>query len=374
MFVLSVAPVNRTMLPLDELLPPAPQVRTRHGFLPNFCRLPMVFGVILTAQLLAIVLTLASGDPLPGFWEHLGVLSLYVQAITLTSAGLLCLARPVLVRLGDRHAAVLTWVLMLAVSAFMSLSASALVPPSLQADLFPPEGPGGLLLRSLGISAVVSALLMRYLYLHFLWRQQIEAEAEARFEKLQARIRPHFLFNSMNTIANLTRTNPRLAEEMVEDLADLFRASLAEASRVSTLADELELAHRFLNIEKQRLGERLNVQWDIEGLPGDAGLPPLILQPLVENAIYHGIQPSRRPGLIRISGRYRQGEIKLIIDNTLPERPNENRHTTGNKMALNNVRQRLAAMFPGVGQVSVSHTEQAYQVSLRFPYPWRALP
>ncbi len=361
------------MASLDNLLPLEPESRSPRGFLPNFCRLPMLLGIILTAQLLAIVLTLAAGPSLGRFWEHLGPLSFYIQTITLTSAGLLCIARPFLAQLDDRHAAILAWLLMLAVSASMSLAADALIPGVMKARLFPSEGATGLLLRTLGISAVVSALLMRYLYLHFMWRRQIEAEAEARFAKLQARIRPHFLFNSMNTIAHLTRTDPSLAEEMIQDLADLFRASLAEADRISTLADELELAHRFLNIEKQRLRERLNVQWDIEGLPGTAKLPPLILQPLVENAIYHGVQPSRRPGLIQISGRYRAGQVKVTIRNTLPENPEENRHKKGNRMALENVRQRMATMFPGASQVLQLRSPDIYQITLVFPYPWREL-
>lgn len=361
------------MLPPDTLLLPEPKAAARHGFLPNFCRLSMVLGVILTAQLLAIVLTLAAGPSLADFWEHLGPLSVYIQAITLTSAGLLCIARPLLAELDDPRAAVLAWLLMVTVSGSMSVAASTLVPAALHTSLLPTEGTAGLLLRTLGISAIVSALLIRYLYLHFLWRRQIEAAAEARFAKLQARIRPHFLFNSMNTIAHLTRTDPALAEEMVQDLADLFRASLAETDRISTLAEELELAHRFLNIEKQRLGERLNLAWDIEDLPGTAKLPPLILQPLVENAIYHGIQPSRRPGLIQIGGRYRNGQVRLTISNSLPENPEENRHRTGNRMALDNVRQRLAAMFPGAAQVEQAQTAAEYRISLTFPYPWREL-
>ncbi|MBK1700747.1 hypothetical protein CKO22_07360 [Thiococcus pfennigii] len=357
-------------MPSDSL----PRSPPRHGLIPDFCRLPMVLGVVLTAELLAIVLALASGGPLARFWEQLGPLSLYTQTITLASAALLCLARPWLARRGDRDAALLAWLSIQGVAALTGLAAAALVPPPLRTELFPPGGTGDLLVRTLGISAIGAALLIRYLTLHALWRRQIEAEAEARFQKLQARIRPHFLFNSMNTIAHLTRTDPRLAEEMVEDLADLFRASLADEDQASTLADELELAHRFLNIERQRLGERLNVQWDIEGLPGSAPLPPLILQPLVENAIYHGIEPARRPGLIRIAGHYRNGQVRLTIRNTLPAEGEAGRHTSGNRMALRNIRQRLSSLFSGAAQVIETRSEGAYQISLIFPYPWRARP
>lgn len=356
---------------MDTSSPLEPGSPSRRGFLPNFCRLPMVLGVLMTAQLLVIVLVLASGPGNLGFWVLFGVLSLYIQAITLTSTALLCLVRPWLARLADDRAAVLTWLLIVLVSGAIGVAVQRLAPEFILAGVLPTDGTPGLLTRTLGISAIVGALMVRYLYLHFMWRRQIEAEAEARFEKLQARIRPHFLFNSMNTIAYLTRTDPKLAEEMVQDLADLFRASLAKADRVSTLANELELAHRFLNIEKQRLRERLSVQWEIEELPGAAKLPPLILQPLVENAIYHGIQPSRRPGVIQIVGRYRSGRVVLTIRNTLPDNPEQNRHTTGNRMALDNIRQRLATMFPGAWQVVTSRVEDHYQVQLVFPYPWR---
>ncbi len=174
----------------------------------------------------------------------------------------------------------------------------------------------------------------------------------------------------MNTIANLTQTNLRVAEEVVQDLADLFPATLANPDETSPLSKELELAYRYLNIEKQRLGERLQVLWDVEDLPGDAILPPLILQPLVENAVYHGIATSRRPRLIRISGRYRRAQVNLSVPNTLPD-DNEpgDRHTSGNHMALDNVKQHMAGMFEGEARVIISRIEGDYQVRLAFPYP-----
>jgi two-component system sensor histidine kinase AlgZ len=354
------------MTSTDKVQPPAP---VRAGFLPDFCHLPMVLGVLLTAELLVIVLLLAGSDPFNGFWERLGLLSLYVQVISLTGSALLCLLRPRLARIDDRLSALVAWGLLSAVTAVVTWSATLLLPWG-SGWLFPDDGLGGLLMRSLGICAIVGALLLRYLYLHHLWRRQVEAEAQARFEKLQARIRPHFLFNSINTIANLTHKDPRLAEELLQDLADLLRASLDQGQRTS-LAKELEIAHRYVNLEHQRLGERMRVIWDVDDLPKDAALPPLILQPLVENAVYHGIQPARRPGTIRITGRYRRGRVNLSVRNTLPENPATERHTGGNKMAMDNVRQRLAAMYPGAGQVIESRIEGDYQVRLVFPYPWR---
>lgn len=353
---------------MDEVLPRRPTKAVR--FLPDFCRIPMVLGVLLTAQLLAVALTLASPEPLAQFWERLGLLSLLVQVIALTGSALLCLLRPLLGRLDDRVSAFVAWVLLLAVTALVSWAAVRLVPPGAE-RLFPADGPTGLLVRSLGLCAIVAALLLRYLYLHYLWRREVVAEAQAHFQKLQARIRPHFLFNSINTIANLIHTDPQLAEDLLQDLADLFRAALIEAGERTTLAQELELSRRYLHIEKQRLGERMEIAWDVEDLPGEALLPPLILQPLVENAVYHGIQPALGPGTIRIAGRYRRGQVNLSVRNSLPAKRERDRRTGGNRMAMDNVRQRLAAMYPGAGRVVESRIEGDYQVRLVFPYPWR---
>ena len=345
------------------------QASAAGGFLPDFCRIPMVLAVLLTAQLLAIMLSLASPEPLAGFWERLGPLSLFVQMVALTSAALLCLLRPLLGRFDDRLAAVFAWALVMAVTALASWAAVLLVPDGSE-RLFPPEGLAGLLARSLGLCAIVTALLMRYLYLHYLWRRQVEAEAEAHFQRLQARIRPHFLFNSINTIANLTQTDPRLAEELLQDLADLFRAALTKGGERTTLDAELELSRHYLHIEKQRLGERMKIRWDLEDLPGSAALPPLILQPLVENAVLHGIEPTAGPGSIRIAGRYRRGQVNLSVRNSLPDDAENRGHRGGNREALDNVRQRLTAMYPGAARVIESRVEGDYQVRLVFPYPW----
>jgi two-component system, LytTR family, sensor histidine kinase AlgZ len=353
---------------LDDPETPPPQ----RGFPPDFCRLPMIAGVALTAQLLGVSLTLAATRGLTEFWERLGPMSFFVLAISLLASATLCGLRPLLLRVRDRTAAVLAWLALVGVAGLVTWGVYTFTPEFLRDPILPAEGLPGILMRTLGISAILGGMLLRYLYLHHMWRLQVEAEAEARYQKLQARIRPHFLFNSMNTIANLTQTDPRIAEEVVQDLADLFRATLSNTNVASTLAKELELAYRYLNIEKQRLGDRLQVHWDVEDLPGDAMLPPLILQPLVENAVYHGIAASRRPGLIRIGGRYRRARVNVSVRNTLPaeDEPGD-RHTSGNHMALDNVKQRMAAMFDGEARVIISRVEGDYQVRLVFPYPWK---
>jgi two-component system sensor histidine kinase AlgZ len=343
----------------------------RPSLLPDFCSLPMALGVVLYGELLAILMALAEGGRLDQFWERLGPLSLLVLGIVLLAASLLCLLQAYVLRLPAAAAVAASLGIIVVSAVAVAYLCVLLLPWAEGAGLFPDDGARGLLIRAGLISTIVGALMLRYLYLHQQWRAQVEAVANARFKTLQARIRPHFLFNSMNTIASLTQTNPRLAEEVVEDLADLFRASLATDADYTTLAEELELARRYLHIEAQRLGERLRVTWDLDELPEDAPMPPLILQPLVENAVHHGIQASTRPGTIRIVGRFRRGIVNLSIRNPLPLPAAAAHPHKGNGMALENVSQRMDAMFPGTARVTRSLVDGEYLVRLVFPYPRR---
>jgi two-component system sensor histidine kinase AlgZ len=335
------------------------------SFLPNFCAIRTVFAVVITAELLAIVLALVSGATLSRFVEYLSVYSLFIQWVVLVGSGVLCLLRRRLQRLSDGAVGLVVWLLLILITAVVGELSLFILDYVL--------GPGGhffFLLRNLGIAAIVMALLLRYLYLQGLWRRQVVAESQARFQALQSRIRPHFLFNSMNTIASLTRTQPEMAEEVVHDLADLFRATLADAGRLSDLGRELELARGYLRIEEQRLGERLRVEWDLEGVPLEAAVPGLILQPLLENAVYHGIEPATEPGTIYVVGRYRRHRVNLSIRNTLPQGGGAVRRE-GNRLALENIRQRLEAVFGEDAGLVVSEVDGEHQVRVFFPHPWR---
>jgi len=223
-----------------------------------------------------------------------------------------------------------------------------------------------LLIRTLGISGILGALILRYLYENYQQKQRELAESRARFQALQARIRPHFLFNSLNTVVSLIPSDPDCAEEVLQDVSDLFRASLGDESRMSTVAQELELVRQYLAIEKQRLGSRLHVTWDLENLPDQAPIPALLLQPLVENAVYHGVGASVKGGEIRIFGRYRNGVVALTVSNTLPE--DEGRaHKEGNHMALENIRQRLRMRYGSEAGMHTGMVEGHYQVRIWFP-------
>jgi two-component system sensor histidine kinase AlgZ len=182
---------------------------------------------------------------------------------------------------------------------------------------------------------------------------------------LQALIRPHFLFNSMNTIASLTRSDPRMAERAVEDLADLLRANLGGPKNHSTLEDELEIATIYQRIEKLRLGDRLNVRWDLGEIPLNALLPNLTLQPLIENAIYHGVELVPDGGEVVVTGRQQDGRLVIEISNPLVSDARALRE--GNQMALSNIRQRFELKYGLRAQVVVRETESSFTVRLEFP-------
>ena len=173
------------------------------------------------------------------------------------------------------------------------------------------------------------------------------AIAEARLQALQARIRPHFLFNSINAVLSLVRTDPKRAETALEDMADLFRVLMRDNRELVPLADEVELCRQYLALEKLRLGDRLQVEWHLNSMPGDALVPPLVLQPLLENAVYHGIEPSSAPGVVSINIFFKGGDVHAILRN--PYQADGGRHHAGNKMALANIRERLALHFDAEG-------------------------
>ncbi|HSM30602.1 MAG TPA: histidine kinase, partial [Woeseiaceae bacterium] len=182
---------------------------------------------------------------------------------------------------------------------------------------------------------------------------------------LQALIRPHFLFNSMNTIASLTRTDPRQAEEAVEDLSDLLRANLNTAKNRTSLKQELETAAIYQRIEKLRLGDRLRVKWDVGDLPMRALIPSLTIQPLLENAIYHGIELLPDGGEVTVTGRREDKDLVIAMSNPVASGTERSKH--GNKMAMSNIRQRFELAYGSRAAVDVADEKDRFTVTLRFP-------
>jgi two-component system sensor histidine kinase AlgZ len=348
------------------------QTRNQTFFLPDFCNVRMVFAVVIISELLAIVLTLAPMQPSGNRWNDLSITSLFVQWVGLSSAGLLCLARPWLSRRREAVAATASYLLLLATTLALTEAvywlSQHLRVTAIDTSHWRLDGwHGELLLHNLGISVIVGAMVLRYFYVQHQWKQNVRAEAQARLQALQSRIRPHFLFNSLNTIASLTQIDPNQAELAVENLADLFRNSLADASHQVSLDDELTLAHRYLDIEKLRLGERLQLRWCIDDLPKDAQVPRLIIQPLLENAIYHGIEPLAHGGVIGIDGHVYDDDIYITISNPVSNRQEEAQRE-GNRIAQENIRQRLAALYGERGRLTVQADADTYLTTVVLPY------
>jgi len=343
-----------------ERVVPLPRVGGEDFYIPDLCRVRAVFMLVVTGELLALVLAVVQANQHWIDWNYFGLLSLFVQWTLLTSAAAICLLRPWLARqtVPLATAAVVAMVL-LDVLAF-SLFANSILNPVQTEGLW--QG----VAKNLLLSLLITLMVLRYFYLQFQWQQQQEAEMQARLTALQARIHPHFLFNSMNTIASLISVNPERAEDAVVDLSELFRASLKADDRLIPLSSELDLCRRYLAIEQLRLGHRLSLDWQIEEGLEQQAIPPLTLQPLVENAIYHGIQPRPDGGMVRIEAYRKSNYVYLMVQNP---RPNEDQRThEGNRMALANIHSRLQALFGELAVLKHSQQNEIYTVTMRLPW------
>jgi two-component system sensor histidine kinase AlgZ len=338
--------------------------------LPDLCSPVAVVGVVLACQLLAVLLTLASQPGLSSFYPRFAQAAVLLLWIGLVSAALLCRLRPWLTGFRTLDGSVLAFVLVLGVVVLVSeaaywLGQSLGAGPGTGGHWFPTEH-HAFLTRNVAIGGLVMGPVLRYFYIYTEYRQTLLRQADARLAALQARIRPHFLFNSMNTIAALTRDNPAAAEQAVEDLADLFRASLAEGSQLIALGDEIDIARVYERIERHRLGDRLQVDWRIDELPAGARMPGLTLQPLLENAIYHGIEPSPQPGQIAVHGRVHGDRIEIEVSNSLPGAGQAVRRG-GHRLALDNIRERLALAFGDRAGLVTRSDGDRFTATIHFP-------
>jgi two-component system sensor histidine kinase AlgZ len=339
----------------------------RADYLPDFCTSRTTLAIVLIVELTAFVLALARQSAVD-FWTDLTRTAIFLLWIGLAGAALLCALRAPLARATVAMASAAVLGLMALVVTAVSVCAyllgrmHAVTDVGLQ-GLFPGSA-AGFALRNLWIGLVVTGLALRYFYVAHEWRRSVELRAAARVHALQARIRPHFLFNSMNTIAALTRSNPARAEAAVQDLADLFRATLSDKRDTITLAEELEVARTYQRMEQLRLGPRLQVEWKTDPLPPEALVPSLMIQPLLENAIYHGIEPRAEGGTVTISGDVSGGLVTIVVRNPLDPAPGLR---DGNRLALANIRERLALLYGERALMKSGRFDAEYIVTLRFP-------
>ncbi len=321
---------------------------------PDLCNVTAVSLLVLVGQLLALVLLFAGGSTT---WVRFALTSLFVQWVTLTSAGILCWARPWLTRLRLVNGSMLAFAIVMVVTLSVGLVSELLLSAYVSWVTI-----GGQLV----ISGIITGLALRYFYVQEQLRAQEQSELQSRIQALQSRIRPHFLFNSMNIIASLIATDPDTAESVVEDLAELFRASLNDAGNQVQLKDELDLCERYVRIEALRLGDRLQMKWDIETPPTAVKIPLLTLQPLLENAIYHGIQPLPDGGTISLKLWFEADTVNVRIENPLPP-PGGRKQSAGNKMAIANIQSRLQVLFGNRAMLTSGVEGDAYVTALRFP-------
>ncbi len=333
------------------------------AYLPDFCAAGTILVILLVAELVAILLTLVSFEP-GTFLTELSKMSMFVLWLALLSTGVLCVIRPWAERQGHTGAFVVCFVVLEAICLALAEVTWQLTGMFAEAVVIDASH-GEFLLKTFAASSIVIALAMRYLYISSEWRRSIVLEAQSRISALQALIRPHFLFNSMNTIASLTRSDPKRAEEAVEDLADLMRANLNAPKDRTTIKEELETAAIYQRIEKLRLGDRLKVRWDVGELPMRALIPSLTIQPLLENAIYHGIELLPEGGEVTVTGRLRDADVDILISNPIAQ--DQVRTTGGNKMAMSNIRQRFELAYGNRSEVDIEEQPDRYSVRLKFP-------
>jgi len=340
-------------------MPPATPSRPASP-LPDFCGLPALFAILLVGALTVTVMWLAPDTRFS--WHGYSVAMLFVAWLAMLETLALCKARPWLERLSGWMPYAGVWLVIVLV-----VIGASLVGRWLDQVLRLTLVDGSYLQFSRAnalVAALLAAAMLRYFYVLGLWQQRLAAAAQAQVAALQARIRPHFLFNSMNTVAALVRVDPDAAERCIEDLSELFRAALGEqGGGDDTLAEEWALVDRYLAIEQLRLGDRLRVLRDLDALPADFPLPRLLLQPLVENAVRHGIQPLREGGEIRLEGRLEHGMLVIEITNPLPQSPARG----GTGQGLENVRQRVAYRYGARARVDAGPAGDRFVVRLRLP-------
>lgn len=319
--------------------------------LPDFCNLGVMLRVLLAVNLLAFCAGLARNQEFTRLPLELVELAALVEPPLIAGVALLCGLRRFLARLP--HAAALA-----------AVTACAAATAVLFYALFNPPGFADSALVRASVWGAVAALAILY-YFDLRSRAFSPALAEARLMALTARIRPHFLFNSLNAVLGVIRSDPRRAEHALEELSDLFRVLMAEKRDLVPLGEEMALCRQYLELERLRLGERLQVAWDTESCPDDALVPSLMLQPLLENAVYHGIEPSAEPAEVAIRAALRGEEIRIELAN--PYHGGNSNHA-GNRMALENIRERLMLFYDLEASLETAARDGVFHVEIRLPY------
>ncbi len=325
--------------------------------LPDFCNLGVALRILMIGNLCLVLAGLASAQPftLTAWLDRVVTGAALVEPVLIASLVVLCPVRRLVEPAGYWPGVV----------AVLAIEMAITIGFSFFTDRLDGDVQFSGLLRDAVVVAVSTAIVLHYFYLRS--RAFSPALSEARLMALQARIRPHFLFNSLTAVLSLVRSEPRRAERALEDLADLFRALLREERRVVRLADEIALCKRYLEIETLRLGDRLNVDWLVDDDVLDAAVPPLVLQPLVENAVHHGIEPQSEAGTVQIRAHMLGKQVEIEITNPYVDGNTRLAGRSGNHMALDNVRERLALLFDVEARLETRASSSSYSVRIVLP-------
>lgn len=324
------------------------------------CSSKLVLRATVLAQAVAILLALAPGA-LEDRWFRLGLSTLFVQWVALLTLLLLCQLQKYRPNMSPKQLAAWAFIILLICTTLVSLTAFALLTekgwePQVNLKLF--------ILHNLLIAMVVGIIGLQFYLMHLERNQRIAAQSRAELDALQARIRPHFLFNSLNTAAELTQQNPKAAEQALLNLSSLFRAAL-RAGENSTLKAELELTEAYLGLESWRLGQRLRLVKQIPSQLPDITLPSLTLQPLLENAVRHGIETRNQPGTINIQVFISGKHLTLLVENPVSNQYPERYESNG--IAIDNIRQRLALLYDDRARLTTGEVEGVFRVKLVLP-------
>lgn len=343
--------------------------RQENSLIPEFCRAPSLLTLAYVLELMAVVLTLTGNTTGRDALRQLLILSLYLQAIGLSSAGALCMVRPWLTSARPGLLFLACWWVIVMV-AFLISTMTWRLDHELGLGLVTIAAPWHFVLRSVCVAAILAVLMLRYLWERHQWQEESRAEADGRYLALQARIRPHFLFNALNSLAELIPTKPDLAEEMVIDLSDLFRVSLDSRQRLIPLREEIEIVKIYMRIEEIRLGDKLLVNWEIPEAVLEAQVPRLTVQPLVENGVLHGVSRLRARGMLHVIAR-REGEF-LVVDVENPIPPEEAPKRAGTGTAINNIAQRIKLIYGERAKLILGEDRDEFgplfRARLRLPY------
>lgn len=336
------------------------QTENNRFLIPNLCDSQILLLLMIVMQLL-VILEMLFLFGIRFDWVHFGLVTLYVQIQTVVSASVLCVSRNRLSLLSKEVAVSLAFALLMLVALLVAITVEYVWLSSIETLS---EG-HHFVWRNVLVSTIIIAVSLRYLFVQQQLIAQQKAELQASLLALQARIRPHFLFNTLNSIASLIGIEPDKAEKMIEDLANLIRASLREDVE-TTIEDEWKLCQAYLQIEKIRLDERLQWHCDFSDINLQAEIPSLSLQPLLENAIYHGIQPNPAGGKINISGHVIGNRVEIYIENTQGVMPRKQHQHEGHNMAVANIRHRLVRLYGDTARLDMKDFGDKFIVTMSY--------